>query len=139
MNKIYINNRNIENARGLEKKINLIDNNILTEVGNLSLNNINKKSVDIIINTTSIGMYPMEEMSPIELNGFNEEIIIYDIVYKPKETKLIKDGKERGYKTFGGINMLLNQAILSEEIWLNKKINSKTIQKIEGLLSMHVE
>lgn len=139
VNKIYISNRNIDNAKALQNKIKLIDKNILTKVGNLSLDNIDKKNIDIIINTTSIGMYPMEKMSPIELNGFSKDVIIYDIVYKPKETKLIKDGLEKGYKTFSGISMLLNQAILSQEIWLNKKIDLKIIKKIEGLLSTHIE
>jgi len=139
VNKIYISNRNIDNAKILQRRINIIDKSILTEVGNLSLDNIDKKSIDIIINTTSIGMYPMEKMSPIELNGFSKDIIIYDIVYKPKETKLIKDGLEKGYKTFGGISMLLNQAILSQEIWLNKEIDLKVIKKIEGLLPTHIE
>lgn len=139
VNKIYINNRNIDNARILEKKINLINNNISTEVGDLSLDNIDRNDVDIIINTTPIGMYPMEKMSPIELNGFSKDVVIYDIVYKPKNTKLIKDALEKGYRTFGGIDMLLNQAILSDEIWLNKKINLKIIKKIEGLLITHIE
>lgn len=139
VNKIYISNRNLDNAKVLQNRINVIDKNILTKVGSLSLDNIDKKNIDVIINTTSIGMYPMEKMSPIELNGFSKDVIIYDIVYKPKDTKLIKDGLEKGYKTFGGVSMLLNQAILSQEIWLNKKIDLKIINKIEGLLSTHIE
>jgi shikimate dehydrogenase len=139
VNKIYISNRNLDNAKVLQNKINLVDKNILTKVGSLSLDNIDKKEIDIIINTTSIGMYPMEKVSPIELNGFSEDVIIYDIVYKPTDTKLIKDGLKKGYKTFRGMSMLLNQAILSQEIWLNKKIDLKIIKKIEGVLLTYIE
>jgi shikimate dehydrogenase len=81
----------------------------------------------------------MEKVSPIELNGFSKDVIIYDIVYKPTDTKLIKDGLKKGYKTFRGMSMLLNQAILSQEIWLNKKIDLKIIKKIEGVLLTYIE
>lgn len=139
--KIYINNRNIDNALALQKQINLIDDTILIEIGDLSLDNINKDNVNIIINSTSVGMHPMENMSPIELSGFSKDTIIYDVVYKPRKTQLIKDGMDKGYRTFGGISMLLNQAIISQKIWLNsdEKINMKIAKKIEGLLSTHVE
>lgn len=138
---IYIASRNTQNCILLKEKINLINNNIKTETTNLSLDNIDKKSIDIIINATSLGMYPMENMSPIELNGFPQEVIVYDIVYKPKETKLIKEAKSKNIRTLGGISMLLNQAILSQNIWLNldKSINVKIIEEVEGLLGIYVE
>lgn len=139
--KIHLNNRNLHNAISLEKKIKLINSEIEINVGDLNLEHVDKKNIDIIINSTSVGMYPMEDLSPIELNGFSRDAIIYDIVYKPKKTKLIKDGIAKGCRTFGGISMLLNQAILSQEIWLSsdKKINTKIVKNIEGILSTHVE
>lgn len=138
---ITIANRTLENSILLLKKIQEINDKILIELTNLNLNNINRKDIDIIINATSIGMYPLENMVPIELNGFSSNTIVYDIVYKPYETKLIKEAKANGFKTFNGIAMLLNQAIFSQNIWLNlvQKNNLEIFKRIEGILHNHIE
>lgn len=137
---IHIANRTREKAISLEKEIKKVNSNLLTATGDLKLDNINKKAIDIIINATSIGMYPMENLSPIELNGFKENIVVYDIVYKPRESKLIKDAKSRGYKTINGISMLLKQAILSQKVWFDfDETSFEKIKKIEGILQTYVE
>lgn len=136
INSIVIANRSIDNAKDLEKKIQLINKDIITKTVGIGNNNYDKKAIDIIINSTSVGMYPMENLSPLELSGFSDDIIVYDIIYKPRETKLIKEAKARGYRTFNGISMLLNQGILSQNIWLDKSknINLQIIEKLEGIL-----
>ncbi|WP_313756422.1 shikimate dehydrogenase [Tissierella sp.] len=141
VNSINIANRTLENSILLERNINKINNEIMTKVVNLSLNNLNKKKMDIIINTTSLGMYPLENMAPLELNGFSSNTVVYDIIYKPCETRLIRDAKAREFKTFNGMSMLLNQAILSQNIWgnLDKKINIEIFKKIEGILPNYIE
>jgi len=137
---IYIVNRTKEKAIKLGRDIKRLNNNVSISTGDFSLKGINKKEIDIIINATSIGMYPLENMSPIELNGFKENPIVYDIVYKPMETKLIQDAKSRGFKTFNGISMLLDQAILSQKIWLNlEKKYLEKLGKVEGILAGYVE
>lgn len=137
---IHIANRTREKAISLEKEIKKVNPNFITTTGDLKLDNINKKAIDIIINATSIGMYPMENLSPIELNGFKENIVVYDIVYKPRESKLIKDAKSRGYKTINGISMLLKQAILSQKVWFDfDETSFEKIKKIEGILQTYVE
>ena len=139
VNSIYIANRSREKAISLERQIKK-NSSIFIQVTDLSLENVDKKDIDIIINATSIGMYPLENMSPIELNGFKENPIVYDIVYKPMETKLIQDAKSRGFKTFNGISMLLDQAILSQKIWLNlEKKHLEKLGKVEGILAGYVE
>ncbi|MDU5080052.1 shikimate dehydrogenase [uncultured Tissierella sp.] len=138
---ITIANRTLDNSFLLQKKIKKINDKILIEITNLNLDNIDKKNIDIIINSTSIGMYPLENMAPLELSGFSTNTIAYDIVYKPYETKLIKEAKVRGMKSFNGISMLLNQAIFSQNIWgnLDKKINLEIFKKIEGILTNYIE
>lgn len=138
---IYIANRTLENSILLQKKISSINSNILTKVTDLSLKDIEKESIHIIINATSIGMYPLENMVPIELNGFSLNTIVYDIVYKPLETPLIKDAKSKGFQTFNGISMLINQGIFSQNIWGNlaQNKNLEIFKKIEGILPNYVE
>lgn len=133
---ITIANRNQDNALNLKEHLRSISNNMNMETSDLNLFNLNKKEVDMIINTTSIGMYPMENLAPIELNGFTDNIVVYDIIYKPKETKLLERARFHNYKTINGIHMLLNQAILSQKIWNREKckINSKKMEEIKGFL-----
>jgi len=140
INGIFIANRTKEKAVFLENEIKKLNKNVITCADDLKLENVKKEDIDIIINATSIGMYPMEKMSPIELKGFKENTVVYDIVYKPKETKLIKEAKKMGLKTLSGLSMLFEQAILSQKIWLNLDENFlKKAKKVEGILASYVE
>ena len=80
-------------------------------------------SVDILINTTPIGMYPKIDISPIPKDLLNENLFIFDIIYNPLQTRLLKDAKEAGYKVLNGLNMFINQGALAFEWWTGKKPN----------------
>ena len=70
-----------------------------------------------IINTTPVGMFPNIEKSPIKNKMIEKFEIAIDIVYNPEETLFLRQAKEAGLKTFGGLWMLVAQAIESERIW----------------------
>lgn len=137
--KLYISNRSKKNANSLKERISPL--NIETEIEIVNIKYLDKNSIDIIINSTPIGMYPMENKTPLDITGFTKNTIVYDIIYKPKNTQLLKDAKTNGLTTFNGKSMLLNQAILSQNIWFNteKKINFKNFKEIEGVLAAYVE
>lgn len=68
------------------------------------------QSADILINTTPLGMYPnVDEMPPVDLKLLPEGVLVYDIVYNPAETKLLRMAKEMGFPTLNGTAMLLLQ------------------------------
>lgn len=73
---------------------------------------------DVIINTTPVGMFPQEDESiwPSDLE-FPHSGAIYDLVYNPAETALIKAAKDNGLNATNGLGMLVEQAALSFEIW----------------------
>ena len=78
----------------------------------------------IIVNATPIGMkgYMADEM-PLELKDLDKlrsDTIIYDIVYNPIKTQLIKNSESRGLKTISGLDMLIYQAQRAIEIWTGK-------------------
>jgi len=85
-------------------------------------------SYDLVINTTSVGMYPDVDNSPIDITLLNESAILFDIVYKPHKTKFILDGEKRGSMVIHGIEMLIYQALIAEEIWLDIKLDKKVIK-----------
>ena len=69
----------------------------------------------LIINTTSIGLN--NESSPLKSNFMNKDSLVYDIIYRPVYTDLLKNAKEAGSSIIFGYEMLLHQAIKSFEIW----------------------
>ena len=68
------------------------------------------QSADILINTTPLGMFPeVDAMPPVDLKLLPEGALVYDIIYNPFETKLLRTAKELGYLTLDGLSMLLLQ------------------------------
>ena len=74
---------------------------------------------DLIINSSSLGL--KNESSPIPIKIINQETVVYDIVYKPVNTELIKESKKKNAEIIYGYEMLLGQAVRSFEIWLEQK------------------
>ena len=111
--KITIVNRTLENANKLAGFAKKIGGNVDT----VSIQEANKLITDykFIINSTSIGM--RNEPSPISTENISKNSIVYDIVYQPINTDLIKKSKENGATIIYGYEMLLSQAACSFEIW----------------------
>ena len=75
-------------------------------------------SYQIIINTTPLGMYPDINTYPnIPYHVLSSNHLIYDLVYNPEETIFIKKAKEKNCIVINGLEMLINQANISWEIW----------------------
>ena len=72
----------------------------------------------ILINTTSVGMYPNVDETPIPAKLLTDKIAVMDAVYNPLETLLIRQARERGAITITGMDMLIYQAAEQERIWL---------------------
>lgn len=93
----------------------------------------------MLVNTTPIGMKSKAQgISPIEENlikTMNKEEIVYDIVYNPLNTELIKIAKNCGIKTIQGLDMLIYQGARAFEIWTGKKPDTEKM-KIAALEAM---
>lgn len=70
---------------------------------------------DIIVNTTTVGMGKDETLVTADM--LNDRQVVFDLVYRPVETKLLREAKLAGAKTIDGITMLVRQGALSFEIW----------------------
>jgi shikimate dehydrogenase len=72
----------------------------------------------LIINTTPVGMYPnVGEAPAIDFEAIGSEHRVFDLVYNPAQTELLRRAEERGAQTMGGMLMLQTQAIASWHIW----------------------
>ena len=72
---------------------------------------------DILINTTSIGMYPNVEEMPLSLANIKEGTIVSDIIYNPLETKWLKEARKRNAIIQNGVGMFVYQGALAFEKW----------------------
>lgn len=127
--KLKVYNRTVEKAKEIAEKFNAefesIDN--LEEI----------KNMDIIINSTSVGMGE-DVNSPIPKVYLNNEQVIFDIVYSPMETKLIQDAKKVGAKVVYGYLLLLYQAAAQFELYTGQKAPVQEMKKaLEETFSGH--
>jgi len=72
---------------------------------------------DLLINTTSLGMYPRIDGIPVNPELLRSGLKVYDIVYNPLKTRLLAEAERRGAKTASGIEMLVFQGAISFEKW----------------------
>ena len=90
----------------------------------------NHSDVEVIINTTPVGMYPNDEYCPIELSKLDRLFGVIDVIYNPLRTPLVVEAKKKGIRAEGGLYMLVAQAVRASEIFLDTKYDEKTIDKI---------
>jgi shikimate dehydrogenase len=119
---VFILNRTLEKAKNLAKefKAKVLNFNHQKEVSNF----------DIIINATSVGMEPLVNETPINPYFLKKNQIVFDIVYRPKKTKLLKEAKKKGAKIIYGLEMLLYQGVAQFEIYTGKKAPIEVMRKI---------
>jgi len=90
-------------------RISIIDQNSLADF---------PSETDLIVNTTPVGMHPNVQASPWPGEvPFPEKAALYDLVYNPIETMLVRAAKAKGRNAVGGLGMLVEQAALSFERW----------------------
>lgn len=73
---------------------------------------------DLLVNTTPVGMTPNIDQSPLPENlSLPSNAFVYDLVYNPSETKLVKTARAQGLPATTGLGMLIEQAALAFELW----------------------
>ena len=94
------------------------------------------QDTSIVVNATPIGMKGyMADQMPLEYKDFdtiNPDAVVYDIVYNPSKTVLLREAEKRGFKIIGGLDMLIYQAERAIEIWTGKNPDVK-LMKIAAL------
>jgi shikimate dehydrogenase len=84
----------------------------------------------LIINATSVGMFPDSDDIITNLgNSFNKEQIVFDLVYNPPQTQLLKLAASKGATVLDGIKMLVYQAAKSFELWTGEEMPAEQLHK----------
>lgn len=90
----------------------------------------NHSDIEILINATPIGMYPHVDESPMSLHGFAHLEFVFDAIYNPLETKLLYEAKQRKIPCSNGLYMLVVQAKVAAEYFLDRPLDSQWIDAI---------
>lgn len=122
--------RNKEEIRNKYKELNIFD-----KINVINYDDLTDITIgSIIINTTPCGMYPNINNSVFSgdiLKNFKTAI---DIIYNSEKTLFLSTAESKGLNIVNGLYMLVTQAIKSEEIWNNIKIDYEIIDKIYNVL-----
>lgn len=92
------------------------------QITDFTFSNVELSNISLIVNTTPIGMAPNTDQSPWPENlPFPTNAAIYDLIYNPLETRLVRDACLQGLSATTGLGMLIEQAALAFEIWTGHK------------------
>lgn len=111
---------------------------MVPDIGNVYIEDIHnsdvvKKAVlqsDILINATCLGMCPMEEMTPVPAEYLHPELAVADVVYNPRETRLLREAKAAGCRAvIGGIGMLLWQGAEAFRLFTGREMPVEEVRE----------
>ncbi|MBV6402430.1 MAG: Shikimate dehydrogenase (NADP(+)) [Anaerolineales bacterium] len=105
-------------ARRIEQAQQLATSFTQYAVRSMSFTDLPLSTFHLIVNTTPLGMTPNVNDSPLPNDvSLKPDMLVYDLVYNPRETKLVRDARAQGLSATTGLGMLIEQAALSFELW----------------------
>ena len=122
VSKIIVSNRTKKKAENLK---NLFDKLDIVEWGDIP-------SFDMIINATSLGLKKEDKIN-LDFSKIGKDKFFYDVIYNPKETNFLKEGKRLGNRIENGKLMFIYQALLAFNVWhgIKPDINDEVINLLD--------
>ncbi|WP_294754408.1 shikimate dehydrogenase [uncultured Ruminococcus sp.] len=87
-------------------------------------------SYDLLINATPVGMYPKVDACAVSDTIIENSGSVFDVIYNPKETLLMRKARALGKTAVGGASMLVYQAVKAHEIWYGGSFSTEDVSKI---------
>ena len=112
------------------KKVTLVSRKKIGEIIDYNELKIQANKVQVIINTTPVGMFPKTEFSPIDLADFSNLEGVIDVIYNPLKTSLILQAEKRKINCLGGLYMLVAQGVYASAYFTFSEPNVALIDKI---------
>ena len=110
------------------------------KVRELTNENLKKaiQDVDIMVNATSLGMRPDDDQTPVPADLLHANMTVFDIIYNPRPTRLLREAKAAGARIIDGVEMLVQQGAVSFEKWTGVKAPVDVMRKsVESLLQQN--
>lgn len=86
--------------------------------------------VQVLVNCTSVGMFPNVDESPMESKDLRSGMTVFDCVYNPETTYLLRMAREKECKTVSGLEMFIGQACLQFKLFTGKKASASFMRKV---------
>ncbi len=103
---------------------------IIADIEDESMLQQHCRESSVLVNATSAGMKPHEELLPIkDLSILHKDLLVYDVIYNPMETAFLKAAKAAGCSTLNGIPMLINQGAKAFEYFTGYEMPVKEVTK----------
>ncbi len=83
----------------------------------------------LLVNSTSVGMHPDTDVTPLPKEYIKKDMTIFDTVYNPPQTLLLKQAKQKKAKTIDGLSMFINQAVTQFKLFTGQNPNLKLMRK----------
>jgi shikimate dehydrogenase len=128
--RLVILNRAQEKAKKLGEMFDAVESGGMDKLGEIA-------SADILINATPVGMWPKTNESLIPQDLLHNRLTVFDIVYNPRETRLLAEAREKGCAVIYGYRMLLYQAAMQFELFTGQEpplsiMESALTEALEG-------
>jgi 3-dehydroquinate dehydratase/shikimate dehydrogenase len=85
---------------------------------------------DLLLNCSPVGMHPDVDASPVPAEMLRKDMVVYDAVYNPAETKLLRDARAAGCRTVAGIDHFVRQAVEQFELWTGRAAPVETMRRV---------
>ena len=94
------------------------------------LDGVRKIDAKLVVNCTSIGMHPNVEATPVPKEALKESMTVFDTVYNPARTLLLKDAESKGAQTIDGLAMFVNQAMAQFKLFTGTDGNPNLMRNV---------
>ena len=89
-----------------------------------------KSEIRILLNCSPVGMHPKVDESPVPKAALRRDLVVYDAVYNPLETRLIREARQAGCRTIAGIDHFVRQAVEQFELWTGRPAPVETMRQV---------
>ncbi|PTD94702.1 shikimate dehydrogenase [archaeon SCG-AAA382B04] len=120
-------NRTKQNACEL---VNDLERDVRADLNALGLEKLEDSLVDsdLLVNATSVGLESPQK-SVVDKTFLHKDLVVFDLVYRPPLTKLLRDAEEVGCEVISGVEMLVKQGAKSFKIWLDREPNEDLMRR----------
>jgi 3-dehydroquinate dehydratase/shikimate dehydrogenase len=87
-------------------------------------------AIDLVLNCTPVGMHPSVDASPVPTESLRPGLVVYDAVYNPLETRLLRGARRAGCRTVAGIDHFVRQAVEQFELWTGRPAPVEVMRRV---------
>ncbi|MBN1836882.1 MAG: shikimate dehydrogenase [Spirochaetales bacterium] len=127
---ITVVNRSTERGRALVELLRGGEIGVAAELAAWKGEHTVAPATDVVINATSIGLFPnVEARVPVDLDSLSPGMIVADVIPNPPRTHLVRSAEERGCVVLDGLGMLVNQGVIGVQYWTGVSPDAEVMRR----------